>query len=99
MNQPSFQPTAKVHFTCLFGVQEAELYSDLLQGFLDNPVSLSGEVHVEQPDYLAGTEMFDIYIKFQPLKEEFQDVELCLEFMRQSLQRHHINILKQQLGM
>ena len=37
MNQQSFPPTAKVHFTSIYGIQEAELYSDLLQGFLDNP--------------------------------------------------------------
>ncbi|PKN40504.1 MAG: hypothetical protein CVU60_15265 [Deltaproteobacteria bacterium HGW-Deltaproteobacteria-18] len=99
MNQQSFPPTAKVHFTSIYGIQEAELYSDLLQGFLDNPKSLAGEVHVEQPYYLADTEMFHIYIKFFPLKEEFQNVELCLEFMRMCLQREHIKLLKQHLGM
>jgi hypothetical protein len=99
MNQQPFPPTAKVHFTSIYGTQEAELYSDLLQGFLDNPISLSGEVHVEQPDYLSGTEMFYIYIKFFPLKEEFQNVENCMTFMHMSLQREHIKLLKQQLGM
>jgi len=99
MNQQSFPPTAKVHFTYLFGTQEAELYSDLLQGFLDSSAAVSGEVHVEQPDYLSGSEMFHIYIKFLPLKEEFQNVENCMTFMHMSLQREHIKLLKQQLGM
>jgi hypothetical protein len=99
MNQQSFPPTAKVHFTSLFGTQEAELYSNLLQGFLDNSAAVTGEVHVEQPDYLSGSEMFHIYIKFFPLKEEFQNIELCREFMRECLQREHIKLLKQHLGM
>jgi len=99
MNQPSFEPTAKVLFTSLYGTQEAELYSDLLQGFLDNSTAVSGEVHVEQPEYLAGTQMFSIYIKFFPLKEEYQNIDMCLFFMRSSLQHHHINLLKQHLSM
>lgn len=99
MSQHQIPPTEKLFFCTVFGTKEAELYSDLLQGILDNSNAVTGEVHVEQIEAWVGTEIFDIYIKFFPLKEEYQNIELCKTHMKLCLQCNHINLLKQQLGM
>ncbi len=99
MNQHQFPPTEKAFFCTVCGTKEVELYSDLIQGILDNSYPVTGEVYVEQPQMCIGTEIFYIYIKFFPNKEEYQNIELCKTHIKVCLQFNHINLLKQQLGM